>query len=113
MGPQNIYQYGDNMREKIVTTTNFEDIISYECNYPGKFVKILIGSGTKDSTTGNFIPAPEQVYEYIVLQNEDFDNLMKASGGKPAGVFRKDDLWPYVDYLRPIIASERLAGKTR
>ena len=101
------------MREKIVTATNFEDIISYECNYPGKFVKILIGSGTKDSTTGNFIPAPEQVYEYIVLQNEDFDNLMKASGEKPAGVFRKEDLWPYVDYLRPIIASERLAGKTR
>ena len=113
MGPQNIYQYGDNMREKIVTPTNFEDIISYECNYPGKFVKILIGSGTKDSTTGNFIPAPEQGYEYIVLQNEDFDNLMKASGEKPAGVFRKEDLWPYVDYLRPIIEAERLLGKTR
>lgn len=88
------------MREKIVTTTNFEDIISYECNYPGKFVKILIGSGIKDATTGTFIPTPEQSYECIVLQNEDFDNLMKASGEKPAGVFRKEDLWPYVDRHR-------------
>ena len=93
------------MRQKQITTATMEDIVSYECNYPGKFVKILIGNGIQD-TLGEFIPYPEQGYECITLQGSDFDSLMEAKGAKPSGVFRKEDLWPFVDALRPIIASE-------
>ena len=100
------------MRQKQVTLAPLEDIISYECNYPGKFIKILIGSGSDDGN-GNFIPLPEQNYECITLQEQEFDQLMAAGGGKPAGVFRKEDLWPFVDSLRPIIAQDKLLGRVR
>lgn len=100
------------MRQKQITTATMEDIVSYECNYPGKFVKILIGNGTQN-TLGEFIPYPEQGYECITLQAQEFDQLMAAGGGKPAGVFRKEDLWPFVDTLRPIIAQDKLLGRVR
>ena len=89
-----------------------EDIISYECNYPGKFIKILIGIGNDDGS-GNFVPLPEQNYECITLQEQEFNQLMAAGGGKPAGVFRKEDLWPFVDTIRPIIAAEVMKSRIR
>ena len=99
------------MRQKQIIVAPLEDIISYECNYPGKFIKILVGYGNDDGN-GNFIPLPEQGYECVTLQGSDFDQLMEAKGDKPSGVFRKEDLWPFVDALRPIIASE-IAAQAR
>lgn len=85
------------MRAKpIIEVIPYEDIISYECNFPGKFVKILVGTGTLDSN-GEFTPDPDQNYEYIIIDYQDFEDLMSASESKPKNVFRKDDLWVYVD----------------
>lgn len=88
------------MREKqILNITPYEDIISYECNYPGKFVKVLIGSGTLNAE-GIFVPYENQNYEYIMIDFDNYDILMAAKGTKPANVFRKEDLWPFVDSHR-------------
>lgn len=85
------------MRAKpIIEVIPYEDIISYECNFPGKFVKILVGNGTLDSN-GEFTPDPDQNYEYTIIDYQDFEDLMSASESKPKNVFRKDDLWIYVD----------------
>lgn len=86
-------------REKPVISAMHEDIISYEYSKYSKIVKVLIGTGTIDSL-GQFTPNPNQNYEYITLSTEDFDELMKPSGAKPEGVFRSEDLWPFVDKNR-------------
>lgn len=77
----------------------YEDIISYECNYPGKFVKILVGTGTL-SSDGEFVPNSNQNYEPIIIDNDSFQELMSATDIKPQNVFRKDDLWVHVDRVR-------------
>jgi len=77
----------------------YEDIISYECNYPGKFVKVLVGTGTTNSE-GEFVPNSNQNYEYIIIENDNFQELMSAKGTKPQNVFRKEDLWVHVDIGR-------------
>ncbi len=110
-----MFQYGpkeNKLRQKIINIAPVEDIISYECNYPGKFIKILVGVGNDDGK-GNFMPTPDQSYEVITLYDEDFDALMAATETKPKNVFRKEDLWPFVDSLRPIVAAEKLNGRVR
>lgn len=99
------------MRQKQTVISRMEDIISYECNYASKFVRILVGEGVED-VNGNFVPRQEQNYECITLYNEDFDALMAAnpSKQKPQGVFRKEDLWDFVDTIRPIIVNDRING---
>lgn len=88
------------MRQKqILNLTPYEDIVSYECNYPGKFVKVLIAVGTINAE-GIFVPYDNQNYEYILIDNDNFDNLMAETHTKPIGVFRKDDLWKFVDEHR-------------
>jgi len=77
----------------------YEDIISYECNYPGKFIKILVGSGSLNSA-GEFVPTENQNYEPIIVDYDNFQELMAATDTKPQNVFRKEDLWPYVDRHR-------------
>lgn len=94
------------MREKpAIVITQYEDIISYECNYQSKFVKVLIGIGSANSV-GDFVPFDNQNYQYNIIDNENFDALMAANGSKPMGVFRKEDLWPFVDIYRQKIAEE-------
>ena len=88
------------MRVKpVVQVEYYEDIISYECNYPGKFVKILVGTGTL-SSDGEFVPNSNQNYEPIIVDYDNFQELMSATGTKPQNVFRKEDLWVYVDKNR-------------
>lgn len=100
------------MRQRQVNAASLEDIISYECNYPGKFIRVLIGIGNDDGL-GNFVVLPEQNYEVITLYEKEFDELMAPVGNKPANVFRKEDLWTFIDTLRPVIAQEKLNGRIR
>ncbi len=74
----------------------YEDIVSYECNYPGKFVKVLVGTGTLNES-GEFTPDSNQNYEPIIIDFLDYEELMAETENKPANVFRKEDLWTYVD----------------
>lgn len=74
----------------------YEDIVSYECNYPGKFVKVLVGTGTLNES-GEFIPDANQNYEPIIIDFLNYEELMAGTESKPANVFRKEDLWLYVD----------------
>lgn len=94
------------MRVKpVVQVEYYEDIISYECNYPGKFVKILVGTGTF-SSDGEFVPNSNQNYEPIIVDYDNFQELMSATDTKPQNVFRKEDLWVYVDRDRQKIKEE-------
>lgn len=73
-----------------------EDIISYECNFVSKIINILIGIGNIDKN-GVFIPQPNQTYRTYSIIGAEFDTLMEETSTKPAGVFRKEDLWEPVD----------------
>lgn len=94
------------MRVKpVVQIEYYEDIISYECNYPGKFIKILVGVGTLNEL-GEFVPNDNQNFEPVIIDYNDFLELMAASDTKPQNVFRKDDLWVYVDRNRQKIKEQ-------
>lgn len=88
-----------------VVITNYEDIISYECNFQSRFVKVLVGSGTL-SAEGIFTPYENQNYQYYIIDGQEYENLMSATDSKPSGVFRKDDLWPFIDTYRQKIYQE-------
>lgn len=89
-----------------IVITNYEDIISYECNFQSKFVKVLIGVGTL-SADGLFIPYENQNYQYHIINDQEYDDLMAAKDTKPLGVFRKDDLWPFIDTSRQKVYEEQ------
>lgn len=79
-----------------VPLANNEDIVSYECNFASKIVRVLVGIGSLDENN-NFIPLPDQTYRTYMITGSDFDALLAAGSSKPAGVFRPDDLWPFID----------------
>lgn len=95
-----------------------EDIVFFE-HQVGTWVKVLIGKGS--SVDGVFAPFPNQTYEIImitdnpgivqsmtglVIREDQFDYTELMSGNpawapnKPAGTFRKEDLWHFVDLIR-------------
>lgn len=86
-------------RKRVVVVNDDEDIVSYEHNLPGRFVRVLVGSGTT-LPDGTFIPAPEQSYESLMIKDDDYISLMATNGNKPAGTFRREDLWAFVDSNR-------------
>jgi hypothetical protein len=102
--------------QTIPQQTVVEDIVNIDHNL-GNFVRLMVGSGI--ITNGKFELIPSQNLETIVIAdipagivNEDgsrtnitdYTELMSAyptwSPQKPAGVFRKDDLWHFVDLIR-------------
>ena len=95
-------------RERTVILDTDEDIVSYEHHLPGKFVRVLVGFG-KAMPDGSFVPSENQNYENYIIQTPAYEDLMAATDTKPAGVFRKDDLWKYIDIGRDKIISERQA----
>jgi hypothetical protein len=76
-----------------------EDITYYEHSYGG-IVKVLVH---KFSTT-NGVTTKLDISNMYSIYNEDYEELMSAypswSPQKPAGVFRKEDLWHFVDLIR-------------
>lgn len=86
-------------RKRQVIVDQDEDIISYEHNLAGKFVKVLVGIGTT-LPDGEFAVAESQTYEMYIIQDADYVDLMAGKGDKPAKTFRRNDLWQYVDSER-------------
>jgi hypothetical protein len=102
--------------QTIPQQTVVEDIVNIDHNLGG-FVRLMIGNGTV--TDGKFELLPSQNLETVVIAdipggivNEDgtrtditdYTELMSANPlwapTKPAGVFRKEDLWHFVDLIR-------------
>ncbi len=86
-------------RKRQVIVNQDEDIVSYEHNIPGGFVRLLVGAGTT-LPDGSFQVAESQTYETYIIQDADYVDLMAGKGDKPAKTFRRDDLWQYVDSER-------------
>lgn len=95
-------------RERTVIVDQDEDIVCYEHNLAGNFVRVLVGFGVA-MPDGSFAPSENQNYENYIIQTPAYEDLMAATDTKPAGVFRKDDLWKYIDIGRDKMISERQA----
>ena len=93
-------------RQRQIVIDQDEDIVSYEHSLSGKLVHVLVGIG-KSIPGGGFIVSESQNYENFLIQGDDYDSLMAATQTKPQGVFRKDDLWPYIDSERSKVTSKR------
>ena len=93
------------MRErKIKVQTSKEEIVSYEHHILAKLVRVHIAIGDADAE-GRFVEITGQSYEPVDIRDNRYQELMaevKKDGKvvKPAGVFRKDDLWAQIDKLR-------------
>jgi len=92
------------MRTRIIPAKEYvEDIHAYTWNTATKTVAIAIGA--KDKDTGEFVP--NQTFDTIIISGKLYDALLSANGnglvpGKPAGTFRKEDLWPFIDKIRSV-----------
>lgn len=93
-------------RKRVVMLDQEEDIISYEHHIQGRFVRVLVGHGSI-MPDGSFSASIEQNYENIMIQDEAYDSLLSENDTKPQGVFRKDDLWEFVDIVRDNVIAER------
>lgn len=75
-----------------------EEIRSIE-EYTGSLVRVLVG--TVDADGEFIIPQNFQSYE---ISGEDLKELMSESPewaeGKPAGTYRNEDLWVFIDRAR-------------
>lgn len=93
-------------RKRQVVLDQDEDIVSYEHNIVGKYVQVTLGTGST-LPDDSFVMSDNQNFEVQTIAGDDYQNLMAASPGKPAGVFRKGDLWEFVDSGRVKKAIER------
>lgn len=78
--------------------TVFEDIRSID-EVVGSHVRAMVG---RVDSAGEFI-VPQQ-YEVFEITGDNFAELMSANPtwapGKPAGTYRNEDLWIFIDRLR-------------
>lgn len=93
-------------RTREVILDQDEDIVYYEHHLVGKFVRVAVGFGAA-MPDGSFVAAESQNYEQFTIQDKAYDDLMAATDTKPAGVFRREDLWRYVDIGRAAAIAER------
>lgn len=107
------------MRTQVIPQqTITEEIVSFEHNING-FVRVLIGKGKV--IDNQFELSPNQTLETVLIINSptsissltgevvpseypDYDELLSANPAwapqKPQGVFRKEDLWHFIDLIR-------------
>lgn len=88
------------MRARQINLGSKEDIVEYT-HLVGVGVRCLVGHG-EINQEGKFIPTPAQNYELYEIYGASYEALTAADNksGKPAGVFRKDDLWQHIDSAR-------------
>lgn len=83
---------------EIPATVTLEDICTVE-EVVGHAVRISVGRVDQD---GKFI-VPQQFSRYEIV-GADFDDLMASSPewapNKPAGTYRNEDLWRFIDIIR-------------
>lgn len=92
-------------RKRQVITDEDEDIISYEHNLIWEFVQVSLAIGSL--VNGKFIVAENQNFEVLMISGDDYQSLLAAAPGKPAGVFRKEDLWTHIDSERSKVTAKR------
>lgn len=93
-------------RKREIIIDQDEDIVYYEHHLVGMFVRAAVGFGTS-MPDGTFSAAENQNYEQVIIQDQAYAELMQATDTKPAGVFRKEDLWPFIDIARNQVISQR------
>lgn len=93
-------------RKRKVIVDQDEDIVAYEHHLAGKFVRVFVGFGTT-MPDGEFEVADNQNYEGIIIQGDEYQKLLAATQTKPAGVFRREDLWQFVDLGRAKVLEEQ------
>jgi len=97
------------MRDKIIPQTKQkivkEAIHAYTHDINSKRVTVAVGIG--EEKKGVFVFDIEQSFETIKLDAELYTDLMAENGGnlapilgKPAGTFRPDDMWYFIDKKR-------------
>lgn len=91
---------GDKMREiGVIQQTVSEDITYYEHSIGGN-VKVLVKTFTLQDGVLTALDASNM----YMIHGSDYEELMSANPTwaptKPDGVFRKDDLWHFVDLIR-------------
>lgn len=88
------------MRARQINIGSKEDIVEYS-HQVGIGVRCLVGHG-EINEAGEFIATPSQNYELYEITGAAYEELMAANleTGKPVGVFRKDDLWSFIDGAR-------------
>lgn len=86
------------MRETNITQTIREDIRSIE-DYPGQMIRVGIGQVGEN---GEFLVP--QTYTYYSIIDGDLRELLSPAPvwapNKPSGVYRKEDLWIFIDRQR-------------
>ena len=90
-------------RQKVIPAVVKEEEIHALTHVPGSHVAVAIGVGV--STPEGFEFDADQIFETVHIVGQDYQDLMAQDGaglipGKPAGVFRREDLWPFIDRVR-------------
>lgn len=96
-------------REKTFFIGNEEDIAEYYHSVITGVVKVSVGIGiTEEGEFKFFQPQNFEVYE---ITSELYNQLLSADSekGKPAGTFRKTDLWEYIDIIRNNSTREKVS----
>lgn len=83
---------------QVVTANAVEDIVTlYE--QPGRMVRLCVAPVNADGTMVN-----GNVFEEYEIAGDDFDELVSENPswapGKPAGTYRNEDLWVFIDRYR-------------
>lgn len=97
------------MRQRQINIGSKEDIVEYT-HVVGVGVRCLVGHG-EINQEGRFIPTPSQNYELYEITGPAYEVLIASDNrsGKPAGVFRKDDLWSFIDNARDQLINKSAA----
>lgn len=96
----------------IPARTGLEEIQSIE-HVRGAHVRVVLGVGSvkrlpvsigSDETTDVFVFDDHQQFKQVMIAGADYCELISErpawAPNKPAGEFRKDDLWHFVDLIR-------------
>lgn len=96
-------------REKTFFIGNEEDIAEYYHSVITGVVKVSVGVGITEE--GEFKFLQPQNFEVYEIAGDMYDQLLSADQekGKPAGTFRKTDLWPFIDTIRGETPIEKVA----
>lgn len=93
------------MRQKPVRVSGTqEDIVRYEVDLLNNVVRVFLAHGDPDKNDPDkFVVTPSQTWEVIEISTQDYEDLLKEKPeiNKPAGNFRKNDLWEFIDKIRP------------
>lgn len=73
----------------------YDEIVEYTWHASG-IVRMTVAQGFI-ADNGEFQLFPAQNMQTFQVLYEDYEELMAEKGDKPAGKFRKEDLWEFVD----------------